>query len=247
MRDSWFRGYIEGNAIIPQTKNVLVNTTMAALLRDAPSSWTEFGVAELSPAQLHDTGRYMSAMHEKFGLPIADVRHLKPTYETVPDDRLHQLWTHTRDYVYFSVLMYIRSCRLFSDRCDFDPRDGYRRNTVLIEHFFSCSESAESAFHFKSIIAAIRAAVFSARAKEIAFAYRSVFYQRSMPPSEPLLREIARVQVNHPEKTPRQALHDEFCDYVRAVAIRSVPALANNAWYRNCLDLERLVSSASTL
>lgn len=68
--DAWFRGYIEGNNLVPQANGPITIFTLDAVLQEPPESWEQLSQSRMSPDQIAELGNIMTNAHEGQKIPI---------------------------------------------------------------------------------------------------------------------------------------------------------------------------------
>lgn len=92
VKDTWFKGFIVGNVLWPQTMRGIFVFTLDAIIKDPPQTWEHLQTAFFSPPQLDRLGKIMSSQHHRRGINYATAAYQQPNDRMVTDDRFHILW-----------------------------------------------------------------------------------------------------------------------------------------------------------
>jgi hypothetical protein len=92
VKDEWFRGYVEGNVLLPLTVMGSSIKILEQVLNDPPEDFNQLFNSKLSPAQLEQLGMFMSKVHHANNVEYATKPHMNPQDTVVLNNKFQQLW-----------------------------------------------------------------------------------------------------------------------------------------------------------
>jgi hypothetical protein len=237
VRDNWFKGYMEGNVLIPQVLNILGFTTMAAVLKDPPQKWEEFFHSWFNDEQIKDQGRIMTMQHRAKGINVTDKHHANSEAKVVSEGRLHSLWMVAKNYTLIGLLSYIRYVKTGEPEQEYNTAD-QEKYYEEVNNFFNDPINSEKVQKLKDIIGATRDGFNTKRGIQLAKLYRAPFDQR---PTQSGNIELDDASFDLAEELPslypgielQSAARKEFSKQAREFALKEVPAFIGNQWYNN--------------
>jgi hypothetical protein len=104
--DEWFRGYVEGNNLLPQANGGIVISTLKAVLDHPPASWNDLWNSSLSKEQIDELGAIMTRAHLGQNIQAASDGVVEEGMKTIGSGRLERLWGATKEYAIRSLKYY---------------------------------------------------------------------------------------------------------------------------------------------
>lgn len=168
--DSWFKGYLEGNTLWPQTTLGFCLLSFAAIMSNRPKNAQQLLASQLTPEQLNRLGHIMSALHHHQGIPRASEAYLQEGDRVVEATRLQDLWRFAK--AYSANALYEHN---YGRVGPFTPGDAFtRRNLEQLDYLLS-RNNARSLENLQAYMDFVWTIFFSEEAKTLATLYRYKF------------------------------------------------------------------------
>lgn len=120
-RDAWFKGYTDGNLLMPQVFSGIRLFVAESLLRDRPEDLRDFRSSVLSPKQLEVLGKISSGAHGKGNIDVS-----------ISENRMQELWSSSKKQAEFGLSQSLAGAKSFSVE-DLKSLEGENLRALLSE------------------------------------------------------------------------------------------------------------------
>ncbi len=182
VKNSWFRSWIEGNGLLPQTGLGILICMENEIMRDEQFDWESFAHSRLSEEQLAAVGKYMSGMHAARDIKVSTKEHehlfqksqdaheedaQAPPLHIVSDRVLQRLW---RDIANTSE----KITRLLAQRggATFRPDYSDKKKFEALQTFWKAEEYDTYRNHMRNVFKVMHDALTSSEGKNLAKRYK---------------------------------------------------------------------------
>lgn len=161
--DSWFRAYLEGNRLMPQSNIAIDILVLDSVLKDPPGSWTDFSRIKLSAVQLAELGQAMNIAHQAYDVSYATegTGGGKP----VRQERLQDLWSSVTKRITHGLKYYM--VENIYGRIGYDVFvNAGQESTARLNAYFSSPEGSLKLVSLGEAVSVAKEALRSPKAKD---------------------------------------------------------------------------------